>query len=95
MDFEEEKLIWTECRKGKKMRRKENKLVVTFHTTAEAMAMERACREVGAPGRMIPVPRALSAGCGLAWCADPADREIILAVLRQNRLEEALHEIMV
>ena len=48
------------------MRKKEWKIVVTFHTTAEAMAMEKACNEAEAPGRMIPVPRIISAGCGLA-----------------------------
>ena len=31
--------------------------------------MEQACKETGADGRLIPVPRAISAGCGLAWCA--------------------------
>lgn len=39
------------------MRKKELKLVVTFHTTTDAMAMEKACKEAGAPGRLIPVPR--------------------------------------
>jgi hypothetical protein len=53
------------------MRAKELKLVVTFHTTSEAMAMEKACKESGADGRIIPVPRSISAGCGLAWCAKP------------------------
>ena len=28
------------------MRKKELKLVVTFHTTADAMAMEKTCREL-------------------------------------------------
>ena len=49
------------------MRQKELKLVITFHTTADAMAMEKACKEYGVPGRIIPVPRAISAGCGLSW----------------------------
>ena len=51
------------------MIKKEMTLVITFHTTTEAMAMEQACKETGADGRLIPVPRAISAGCGLAWCA--------------------------
>ena len=51
------------------MIKKEMKLVITFHTTTEAMAMEHACKEAGADGRLIPVPRTISAGCGLAWCA--------------------------
>lgn len=39
------------------MRKKELKLVVTFHTTADAMAMEKACKENNTPGRIIPVPK--------------------------------------
>ena len=31
------------------MRKKELKLVVTFHTTADAMAMEKACKENNTP----------------------------------------------
>lgn len=53
------------------MRAKERRLVITFHTTVQAMAMERFCREQGLAGRLIPVPRQISAGCGLAWSAPP------------------------
>ena len=78
------------------MRKKELKLVVTFHTTADAMAMEKACRGKNAPGRLIPVPRSISAGCGLAWCAAPAEREAILSVMEEAGIEsEALHECIV
>lgn len=78
------------------MRKKELKLIVTFHTTADAMAMEKACKERGAPGRLIPVPRAISAGCGLSWCAELADRDMILEVIRQVGIEEEeMHECLV
>lgn len=77
------------------MRKKTMKLVVTFHTTADAMAMEKACREQNVPGRLIPVPRELSAGCGLAWSAPVDMREGILRVMEQNGIEqEDLHEIL-
>ena len=65
------------------MRKKELKLVVTFHTTADAMAMEKACKEYQVPGRIIPVPRAISAGCGLSWCAALDDREQIVSMKRR------------
>lgn len=78
------------------MRKKELKLVVTFHTTADAMAMEKVCKEKGAPGRIIPVPRAISAGCGLAWCAALEDRELIAGVMKETGIEEEdMHECMV
>lgn len=78
------------------MRQKEFKLIVTFHTTASAMAMEKYCKEHGIAGRLIPVPRSISAGCGLAWCAAPEQREELRLLLdRLNLEEEALHECMI
>ena len=41
-------------------------LLITFHTTSEAMAMEQRCQEAGLAGRLIPVPRTITADCGLA-----------------------------
>ena len=77
------------------MRKKELKLVVTFHTTADAMAMEKACKEYQVPGRIIPVPRAISAGCGLSGCAALDDREQIVSMMRRAGIEEeAMHECM-
>ena len=78
------------------MRKKELKLVITFHTTADAMAMEKACKEQNSPGRLIPVPRAISAGCGLAWCAELENREQLLTVMQTVGIEEEeIHECMV
>lgn len=78
------------------MRKKELKLVVTFHVTADAMAMEKLCKERRVPGRMIPVPRTISAGCGLAWCADPSERQRLIEVMHSAGItEEDIHECMV
>ena len=33
--------------------------------------MEKRCKEQNIPGRLIPVPPAITAGCGLAWCMPP------------------------
>ena len=78
------------------MRKKELKLVVTFHTTADAMAMEKICKAENVPGRLIPVPRAISAGCGLAWAAPLEAVEQIRHVMLEKGIEqEDLHECMV
>lgn len=78
------------------MIRKENKLVITFRTTAQAMAMERCCKENGAPGRLIPVPRAISAGCGLAWAANPESKEVLVTLMEQHRITpEAVQNCMI
>lgn len=78
------------------MRKKELKLVVTFHTTADAMAMEKACKECEAEGRLIPVPREISAGCGLAWCASLECKDALKEVMKGVGIqEEDMHECMV
>ena len=44
------------------------------------MAMERVCGENGLPGRIVPVPRSITADCGLAWRCEPALREQVEAL---------------
>ena len=53
------------------MREKKQWLIVTFYTTSAAMAAEKACGQAGLPGRIIPVPREITADCGLGWRTAP------------------------
>lgn len=77
------------------MRQKTLKVVVTFPTNSAALAMEAAAASFGIPGRTIPVPSAVSAGCGLSWCVLPEQREELLAQMEQHDLEyEGIHEVM-
>ena len=59
------------------MRQKEEKLVVTFQSTTDAMAMERRCSQEGVPGRIVPVPRSITASCGLCWICAKADETAV------------------
>ena len=59
-------------------------LVVSFPTTAAAMACAESCVRRGLPGRMIPVPGEVSAGCGLAWKAAPELRDELAAALAED-----------
>ena len=63
------------------MLKKKPTLIITFATTTQAMAMEKFCGENNLPGRLIPVPREITAGCGLSWKAQPEDRELLLHAL--------------
>lgn len=69
------------------MRAREERCVVTFRTTAGAMAMERSCQETGLPGRLIPAPRAVTAGCGMCWAAPPAAREALEELVMKKHLD--------
>ena len=69
------------------MRQKKPCLVVTFAATADAMAMERYCMERNLPGRLIPVPREITAGCGLSWKAEPEQQAALEAALLENGMK--------
>jgi hypothetical protein len=60
------------------------RLVISFHTTAAAMAVERLCKAQGLEGRLISVPRCITSDCGIAWSAPPELQETL-----QLRLEAA------
>ena len=46
------------------MRTKKTYIVLSFRTTVEAMAWEKHCATAQIPGRLIPLPREISAGIG-------------------------------
>ena len=69
------------------MRERSEKCVVTFRTTAGAMAVEAACKAQGVPGRLIPVPRSVTAGCGLCWAAPPDSREAVEELVMKKGLD--------
>lgn len=46
---------------------KKEYVILTFRNTTSAIAMEKRCRMSGIPGRLMPVPREISASCGTAW----------------------------
>ncbi len=77
------------------MRMKQLKLIVTFHTTTSAMAMEKVCMEKGVPGRLIPVPREITAGCGMSWCAPVDARLAVETAAKDADIEtDGWYEIM-
>lgn len=74
---------------------KAGKVVVTFHTTTQAILMEQCCKRENVPGRLIPVPRQISAGCGMAWCAPAASRKEVEMLIKANGIEmEDMNELL-
>jgi hypothetical protein len=69
------------------MLQKKPTLIITFATTTQAMAVEAFCHSQGLPGRLIPVPREITAGCGLSWKARPEEKEMLLAALEQAEMK--------
>lgn len=76
-------------------REKTMRVVITFHTTTQAMKMEQCCRKKGEEGRLIPVPRQISAGCGMAWSAPAGALEGLKKLMEEENIEmEGLHELL-
>lgn len=69
------------------MRTKRPYIVLSFHTTLEAMEWEKHCLASCIPGRLIPLPREISAGCGLAWRMPPEEWEFWQMKLKDCRFE--------
>ena len=77
------------------MREKTPRCVITFPTTAAAMAMERFCTDAGLPGRLIPVPRSITAGCGVCWAAPvEAREELEQAVIKEHLAISGVYTVL-
>ena len=70
------------------MRIKRSYIVLSFRTTLEAMEWEKQCRVRQVPGRLIPLPREISAGCGLAWRMLPEDWQNWQTELNQTQFDK-------
>ncbi len=66
------------------MRKKEQKLIISFHTTNDALFCDSLCMNNSINGRLIPVPREISAGCGHAYMTAPEYKERILKLFEDN-----------
>lgn len=77
------------------MRQKEKKVVFAFASTTLAMKMEKVMKEADAPGRLIPVPKEITAGCGLAYIAEPECRSEIEVLMEAHDITaETVTELM-
>ena len=78
------------------MLQKTRSLIITFDATVQAMAAESRLQAMGLPGRLIPVPREITAGCGLAWKAPPeAEKSLRAALEAADIAASGYHVLMV
>jgi hypothetical protein len=78
------------------MKTKTLKTVISFYTTADAMETEAVFKSAGIKGRFIPVPRVMSAGCGIAWAMSIEDYKNIPNDVKRDLPEaEQIKEILI
>ena len=69
-------------------------LVVAFDSTASALAFDSAAKRAELSGRLCPVPRSLSVGCGLAWRGDPAAQPQVQSLIDAEDIDDARIVVM-
>ncbi|MBS5144773.1 MAG: DUF3343 domain-containing protein [Butyricicoccus pullicaecorum] len=78
------------------LRKKEARIVITFRTTTAAMQTESLAREMKLSGRLIPIPREITAGCGLAWSAPPESGDDLRRLLIQKGIAvQDIYELVI
>lgn len=77
------------------MRLKALKTVIAFYTTTDAMKTEAVMKKAGIEGRLIPVPRQMSASCGIAWSMKTEDYKGLSENIKEQLPEfEKVREIL-
>lgn len=78
------------------MLKKQLSLIISFNRTTDAMAFEDYALKNSISGRLIPLPKEISAGCGLSWKCNIIDKDIILKALDDINIKyDKISEIMI
>ncbi|RRD40674.1 DUF3343 domain-containing protein [Leptotrichia sp. OH3620_COT-345] len=67
------------------MKKDKIKVIITFQSMSDAIYVEKILKAEKVKGRLIPVPRKISSGCGIAWCSDIELKEGIIKIIGQNK----------
>lgn len=68
------------------MREKKEVVVISFKKYGGALELEELLAGEKRFGRVIPLPSAISAGCGFAWRADLDVEEELLKKMKENNI---------
>jgi len=69
-------------------------LIIGFDTATFAMAFENIMKNVPTNGKIIPLPKKVSANCGLAWCDEVDKKEMLCQILNKNSIQHSVHIIL-
>lgn len=63
-----------------------NAFIVAFGSATAAMQLASIAEEEKIDGRIIPLPRSMSAGCGMAWLSPASEENSILKILTSKKI---------
>ena len=71
-------------------------LIISFNKTVDAIAVEEYGIKQSVAGRLIPLPKEISAGCGLAWKCDVLQKEVMIKIISELNIElDKMTEIVI
>lgn len=74
---------------------KKKYLVISFKTTTMAYYMEKLRKDENLEGRLIPLPKEISAGCGAAYATTNLCEEYWIDYMKQKNVEyDQMREIL-
>lgn len=77
------------------MFKKTKKIIVSFSSMADALKLEKYCKIEKIKGRLIPIPREISAGCGMSWASEIELKEEISMIIEKYKIEyENYYELL-
>ena len=78
------------------MLEKKLSLVISFKKTIDAMTLEEYAIKNSIEGRLIPLPKEISAGCGLAWKCSPSSKDDMIQILSKLGIDcDKMNEILI
>lgn len=66
---------------------KETYLIIAFKTTSMAYYMEKLRKEESLDGRLIPLPKVISAGCGVAFATKIFNKDYWIDYMQTKKVE--------
>ena len=60
--------------------------MITFERSTQAIGMESACKKHQIAGRLIPVPKEITAGCGMAWMTPLENEESVVQFMTEHEI---------
>ena len=71
-------------------------LVISFNKTIDAMTVEEYCLKNNISGRLIPLTKEISAGCGLAWKCEIDKKDEMIKTLKELNINyDKIVELMI
>jgi hypothetical protein len=69
-----------------------NKIIIVFHSTHDAINAERMCLRSGLRCQAIPVPREITAECGIALEVNPEDKIAVQSLFEKENISAIFHD---